>query len=124
MTFANAKSEIKSKIAKLATRSTFTKSLLAVAGAGALLLAAPAKSEAQVVFSAAWGGPAVTVAPAYNPYYNDYYTAQRRRAYIEHEEWLREHRYDRDYFNDRDHRDRDRYDRDRRDHDRYDRDRR
>jgi len=120
MTFANAKSLIKS----ITTKSPFTSSLLAAAAAGMLLIAAPAKSDAQVVFSAEFGGP-VAVAPAYDPYYYNSYDAQRR-AYIEHQEWLRAHRYyyDRDYY-DRGRYDRDRYyDRDRRDHDRdrYDRD--
>ena len=106
------------------SRSTIAKSIFGAAAAAALLFGAPAKSNAQVVFRAEFGGPVVRVAPAYPYGYND-----QRRAYIEHEEWLREHRYDRDYFNNRDHRDRDRYDRDRRDHDRddhdrYDRDRR
>jgi hypothetical protein len=106
------------------SRSTIAKSIFGAAAAAALLFAAPAKSDAQVIFRAQFGGPVVAAAPAY-PY--GYY--DQRRAYIEHEEWLRAHRYDRDYFYDRDRRDRDHYyyERDRRDrddHDRYDRDRR
>jgi hypothetical protein len=100
------------------SRSTIAKSIVGAAAAAAPLFAAPAKSDAQVIFRAQFGGPVVTVAPAY-PY--GYY--DQRRAYIEHEEWLRAHRYDRDYFYDRGRYDRDRYyyDRDRRDHDRDDR---
>jgi hypothetical protein len=107
------------------SRSTIAKSILGAAAAVALLFAAPAKSGAQVVFRAQFGGP-VAVAPVYRYGYYD-----QRRAYIEHEEWLRAHRYDRDYFYNRDRRDRDSYyydrnrrDRDRDDRDRYDRDRR
>ncbi len=126
MTLASAKSSIMN----FANKAAFTKSLLAAAGAAALLLAVPAKSEAQVVFRAQFGGPVVAVAPAYPAYDYGYGYYAQRRAYIEHEEWLRAHRYDWDdyyrgrYDRDRDY-DRDRYyDRYRRDHDRDDRDRR
>jgi hypothetical protein len=91
MTLAN----IKSRIAKFATKSTFSKSLVATVGAGALLFAAPTKSDAQVVFRVGFRRPVyavpapVVVAPAPYGYY------ARRDAYIRHEEWLRAHRYDR-----------------------------
>ncbi len=87
MTLAN----IKSRIAKFA----FSKSLLAAAAAASLLFAAPARSDAQVVFRVGFRRPVyavpapAVVAPAPYGYY------ARRDAYIRHEEWLRAHRYDR-----------------------------
>ena len=90
MTLAN----IKSRIAKFATKSTFSKSLLAAAAAASLLFAAPARSDAQVVFRVGFRRPVYAVpAPVVAPAPYGYYA--RRDAYIRHEEWLRAHRYDR-----------------------------
>ena len=88
--------------------------------AGALLFAAPHKAQAQVTFGigvGAYGAPAYGYA---NPYdYQDY----RRQRWIEHEQreqweaaraaewrheqWQREHEYDRGWDRDRDRRDHD-----------------
>lgn len=71
-----------------------TKAILGTVAAGALLFAAPTKSQAQVFVGLRFGHPrAVYVAPA--PVYvapapYGYYA--RRDAWIRHEEWLRAHR--------------------------------
>ena len=67
--------------------------VLAVA-AGALMLASPAKAEAQgFVVGVRVGNP--YYAPRYDGY--DRYEYARREAFFRHEEWLRAHRYDRSY---------------------------
>lgn len=89
MKFASAKSIVTT----FAGKSTITKSLIAALTAGALLLAAPAKSDAQVFFRVGFRRPVyvapapIVVAPAPYGYW------ARRDAYIRHEEWLRAHRY-------------------------------
>jgi len=87
------------------TKALVTKAIVATVAAGALLFAAPTKSQAQVAVGLRFGRPApVYVAPARvyvgpargyvapAPYY-----AYRRDAYIRHDEWARAHRYDRPY---------------------------
>ncbi len=115
---------------KTTTKWFSTKWVLGVAAAGALFLAAPAKSQAQVSLGVEVGNyppPAYGYyeAPAQYPY--DSYQRQRwieheqrerweaeRAAHWRHEQWERERRYDHDGWRDRDRRD---YDRDRRDRD-------
>jgi hypothetical protein len=75
-----------------------TKAIVATVAAGALLFAAPTKSQAQVFVGLRFGRPApIVVAPAYAaPVYvapHGYYG--RREAIIRHDEWLRAHRFDR-----------------------------
>jgi hypothetical protein len=74
-----------------------TKAIVAVVAAGALLFAAPTKSQAQVVVAARFGRPAARVYVAPRPIFAapGYYA--RRDARIRHEEWLRAHRFDRHY---------------------------
>jgi hypothetical protein len=67
--------------------------ILAVA-AGALAFVNPAKAEAQRFFvGVRVGNP--YYAPRYYGY--DHYEYARREAFFRHEEWLREHRFDRPY---------------------------
>jgi hypothetical protein len=81
-----------------------TKTMVAAIAAGALLFAAPTRSQAQVFVGLRLGRPApVYVAPA--PVYAapaPYGSWARRDAYIRHQEWLRDHRFDRDHFRDHD----------------------
>jgi hypothetical protein len=76
-----------------------TKTIVAVVAAGALLFAAPTKSQAQVVVGLRFGRPApvyVAPAPIYAaPYGYGFYA--RREAIIRHDEWVRDHRFDRRY---------------------------
>jgi hypothetical protein len=77
-----------------------TKSLVAAVAAGALLFAAPTKSQAQVFIGLRFGHPApVVVAPAYRApvYVAPYGYYGHRDAYIRHQEWVRAHRFDRGY---------------------------
>jgi len=77
-----------------------TKAIVAAVAAGALLFAAPTKSQAQVVVGLRFGRPApVIVAPAYRApvYVAPYGFYGHRDAYIRHEEWIRAHRFDRGY---------------------------
>jgi hypothetical protein len=73
-----------------------TKAIVAVVAAGALLFAAPTKSQAQVFIGARFGRPVarVYVAPVYVAPYGYY---ARREAIIRHDEWLRAHRFARPY---------------------------
>jgi hypothetical protein len=72
-----------------------TKALVAAVAAGALLFAAPTKSQAQVFVGVRFGRPVyVAPAPVYVAPYGYY---ARRDAYVRHEEWLRVHRFDRRY---------------------------
>jgi hypothetical protein len=72
-----------------------TKTIVAAVAAGALLFAAPTKSQAQVVVGLRFGRPVyVAPAPAYVAPYGFY---ARREAIIRHDEWVREHRFDRRY---------------------------
>jgi hypothetical protein len=76
-------------------KALVTKTIVAAVAAGALLFAAPTKSQAQVVVGLAFGHRApVYVAPA--PYYAPGFYA-RREAIIRHDEWVRAHRFDRRY---------------------------
>jgi hypothetical protein len=79
--------------AKIANvKALVTKAIVASVAAGALLFAAPTRSQAQVVVGLRFGRPApVFVAPAPYGYY------ARRDAYIRHEEWLRAHRFEHPY---------------------------
>jgi hypothetical protein len=81
------------------TKALVTKAILATVAAGALLFAAPTKSQAQVFVGLRFGRPApVYVAPA--PYYvapAPYGYWARRDAFIRHQEWVRAHRFDRHY---------------------------
>jgi hypothetical protein len=82
-----------------------TKAIVATVAAGALLFAAPTKSQAQVFVGVRFGRPVARVYVAPAPIYvapapYGYYA--RREAIIRHEEWLRAHRFDRDH--DRDYR--------------------
>jgi hypothetical protein len=92
----------KSMLAKLTSKSTLTKSLLAAVGAGALLFAAPAKSDAQVFVAARFGRSAPVVVVARPAPYETRRREEIRREEIRreeirrHEQWLRAHRYDRD----------------------------
>jgi len=74
-----------------------TKTIVAAVAAGALLFAAPTKSQAQVVVGLRFGRPApvyVAPAPIYAaPYGYGFYA--RREAIIRHDEWVRDHRFDR-----------------------------
>ena len=82
-----------------------TKAIVASVAAGALLFAAPTKSQAQVFVGLRFGRPApVVVVPAYRApvYVAPYGYYARREAIIRHDEWLRAHRFDRDH--DRDYR--------------------
>jgi hypothetical protein len=79
-----------------------TKTIVAAVAAGALLFAAPTRSQAQVVVGLRFGHPApVYVAPA--PIYVAPYGVApygyygRREAYIRHDEWVRAHRFDHRY---------------------------
>ena len=76
-----------------------TKAIVATVAAGALLFAAPTKSQAQVVVGLRIGRPApvyVAPAPIYAaPYGYGFYA--RREAIIRHDEWVRDHRFDRRY---------------------------
>jgi hypothetical protein len=77
-----------------------TKAIVATVAAGALLFAAPTKSQAQVFVGLRFGRPApVVVAPAYPApvYVAPYGYYGRREAVIRHDEWLRAHRFDRPY---------------------------
>lgn len=68
-----------------------TKAMVAAVAAGALLFAAPTKSQAQVIVSARFGYPAPVVRPFYGrpgPVYFD-----RRAEFFRHEEWARGHRF-------------------------------
>ncbi len=99
MTLATAKS----MFAKMTSKSSFTKSLLAAVGAGALLFALPAKSDAQVYVAARIGRPAaVVVAARPTPYEirrrDEIRREEVRREEIRREEWLRAHRYDRGHY--------------------------
>ncbi|HXE09469.1 MAG TPA: hypothetical protein VN612_16315 [Acidobacteriaceae bacterium] len=100
MTLATAKS----KLAKLTHKSTLTKSLLGVVGAGALLVSAPAKSDAQVYVAARFGRPAAVVVEARPTAYEIRRREEIRRDEIRreeirrHEEWLRAHRHDRAHY--------------------------
>jgi hypothetical protein len=91
---------------KIANAKAFvTKAIVATVAAGALLFAAPTKSQAQVVVGVRFGRPApVYVAPARGyfaprPVYvaPAPYFAYRRDAYIRHDEWVRAHRFERPY---------------------------
>jgi len=104
MTLATANS----MFAKMTSKSSFTKSLLATVGAGALLFALPAKSDAQVYVAARIGRPAaVVVAARPTPYEirrrdeirrEEIRREEIRREEIRREEWLRAHRYDRGHY--------------------------
>jgi hypothetical protein len=82
-----------------------TKAIVAAVAAGALLFAAPTKSQAQVFVGVGFGRPVARVYVAPRPVYvapapvyvapYGYYA--RRDAFIRHEEWLRAHRFDRPY---------------------------
>jgi hypothetical protein len=77
-----------------------TKAIVASVAAGALLFAAPTKSQAQVFVGLRFGRPAARVYVAPAPVYAEpapygYYA--RRDAFIRHQEWLRAHRFDRPY---------------------------
>jgi hypothetical protein len=77
-----------------------TKAIVATVAAGALLFAAPTKSQAQVFVGLRFGRPApIVVAPAYPApvYVEPYGFYGRREAIIRHDEWLRDHRFDRRY---------------------------
>ena len=77
-----------------------TKSIVAAVAAGALLFAAPTKSQAQVFVGLRFDRPApVVVASAYPApvYVAPYSYYARREAIIRHDEWLRAHRFDRPY---------------------------
>jgi hypothetical protein len=81
------------KIANL--KGFATKAIVATVAAGALLFAAPTKSQAQVVVGLRFGRPVyVAPAPAYVAPYGYY---ARPDEYRRHEEWLRAHRFDRRY---------------------------
>jgi hypothetical protein len=78
-------------------KGLITKAIVATVAAGALLFAAPTKSQAQVFVGFRFGRP-VYVAPA--PIYvapAPYGFYARREAIIRHDEWLRAHRFDRRY---------------------------
>lgn len=81
-----------------------TKAIVGTVAAGALLFAAPTKSQAQVFVGVRFGRPAPVVVPAYRApvYVAPYGYYARREAIIRHEQWLRAHRFDRDH--DRDYR--------------------
>jgi hypothetical protein len=68
-----------------------TKSLVAAVAAGALLFAAPTRSQAQVFIGLRFGG---RPAPVYVAPYGYY---ARRDAIIRHDEWVRAHRFDHRY---------------------------
>jgi hypothetical protein len=75
-----------------------TKAIVAAVAAGALLFAAPTKSQAQVVVGVRFGRPAARVYVAPAPIYVEPYGYYARRdAFLRHEEWLRAHRFDRRY---------------------------
>jgi hypothetical protein len=77
-----------------------TKSIVAAVAAGALLFAAPTKSQAQVFVGVRFGRPApAVVVPAYRApiYVAPYGYYARREAIIRHDEWLRAHRFNRPY---------------------------
>jgi len=84
------------KLANL--KGLVTKSIVATVAAGALLFAAPTKSQAQVFIGARFGRPVARVyvapAPVYVAPYGYY---ARREAIIRHDEWLRAHRFARPY---------------------------
>lgn len=76
-----------------------TRTIVAAVAAGALLFAAPTKSQAQVVVGLRFGHPApvyVAPAPIYVAPYG-YYGYGRREAIIRHDEWIRAHRFDHRY---------------------------
>jgi len=74
-----------------------TKTIVAAVAAGALFFAAPTKSQAQVFVGLRFGRPApvyIAPAPIYAaPYGYGFYA--RREAIIRHDEWVRDHRFDR-----------------------------
>ena len=76
-----------------------TKTIVAAVAAGALLFAAPTKSQAQVFVGLRFGRPGARVYVATPPRLRrapyGYYA--RREAIIRHDEWLRAHRFDRPY---------------------------
>jgi hypothetical protein len=77
-----------------------TKAIVATVAAGALLFAAPTKSQAQVFVGLRFGHPAARVYVAPAPIYvapAPYGFYARREAIIRHDEWLRAHRFDRPY---------------------------
>ena len=79
-------------------KALVTKAIVAAVAAGALLFAAPTKSQAQVFVGLRFGHPAARVyvapAPIYAAPYGYY---ARRDAIIRHDEWVRAHRFDRPY---------------------------
>ena len=79
-------------------KALVTKAIVAAVAAGALLFAAPTKSQAQVFVGLRFGHPAargyVAPAPIYAAPYGYY---ARRDAIIRHDEWVRAHRFDRPY---------------------------
>lgn len=95
---------VKSMLATLTSKSTLTKSLLAAMGAGALLFAAPAKSDAQVFVAARFGRSAPVVVVSHPTPYEIRRREEIRREEIRreeirrHEERLRAHRYDRGHY--------------------------
>jgi hypothetical protein len=86
-------------------KGTIAKAIMATVAAGAILFAAPTKSQAQVFVGLRFGRPApVVVVPEYRApvYVAPYGYYGRREAVIRHDEWVRAHRFDRD--RDRDYR--------------------
>jgi hypothetical protein len=74
-----------------------TKAMVAAIAAGALLFAAPTKSQAQVVVGVRFGHPGPVIAPVYvrpGPVFFDRREEfARREAFLRHEEWARTHRF-------------------------------
>ncbi len=78
-------------------KALVSKAMVATVAAGALLFAAPTKSQAQVFVGLRFGRPApvyVAPAPVYVAPYGFY---ARHGAFLRHEEWERAHRFDRGY---------------------------
>jgi hypothetical protein len=71
------------------------KGMMVVLAAGALMIASPAKAQAEVVVGFGFRAPTPVVVQAYPRY--DRFAFERRQAFLQHEEWLRMHRFDRSY---------------------------
>ena len=80
---------------KIATvKGMVAKGMMVVLAAGALMLASPAKAEAQgFAVGVRFGHPAPVFVPAYPRY--DRFAFERREAFLRHDEWVRAHRFDR-----------------------------
>jgi hypothetical protein len=77
-------------------KGMIAKGMMAAMVAGALMVASPAKAEAQGFAVGVRFGhpvPAPVFVPAYPRY--DRFAFERREAFLRHEEWARAHRFDR-----------------------------